>query len=123
MNDPRELMYTKDHEWIYYEGDDAYIGISDFAQQELGDLVFVNLPEVDDEVVAGEAFGDVESVKAVSDVISPVSGIVLEINEDILDDAALINEDAFSAWFIKVGNITDTEDFLTAEEYDRLIAE
>lgn len=123
MNDPRELMYTKDHEWIYYEGDDAYIGISDFAQQELGDLVFVNLPEVDDEVVAGEAFGDVESVKAVSDVISPVSGIVLEINEDILDDAAFINEDAFSAWFIKVGNITDTEDFLTAEEYDRLIAE
>ncbi|NLY86943.1 MAG: glycine cleavage system protein GcvH [Clostridiales bacterium] len=121
MNDPRELMYTKDHEWIYYDGEDAYVGISDFAQQELGDLVFVNLPEVDDEVIAGESFGDVESVKAVSDVLSPVTGIVLEVNEEILEDASLINQDAFSAWFIKVGNITETEDLLTAEEYDRII--
>ena len=121
MNDPRELMYTKDHEWIYYDGEDAYVGISDFAQQELGDLVFVNLPEVDDEVIAGESFGDVESVKAVSDVLSPVTGIVLEVNEEILEDASLINQDAFSAWFIKVGNITETEDLLTAEAYDRII--
>ena len=118
MIDPRELKYTKDDEWVRFEGDVAYVGITDYAQSELGDLVFVNLPEVDDEVVAGEPFGDVESVKAVADVFSPVSGVVLEINEDLLDDAALINNDAWAAWFIKVGNITGTEDFMTADEYD-----
>ncbi|MBR4429980.1 MAG: glycine cleavage system protein GcvH [Clostridiales bacterium] len=118
MIDPKELKYTKDDEWIRFEGDVAFVGITDYAQSELGDLVFVNLPEVDDEVVAGEPFGDVESVKAVADVFSPVSGVVLEINEDLLDDAALINNDAWAAWFIKVGNITDTEDFMTADEYD-----
>ena len=118
MIDPRELKYTKDDEWVRFEGDVAFVGITDYAQSELGDLVFVNLPEVDDEVVAGEPFGDVESVKAVADVFSPVSGVVLEINEDLLDDAALINNDAWAAWFIKVGNITDTEDFMTADEYD-----
>ena len=118
MIDPRELKYTKDDEWVRFEGDVAFVGITDYAQSELGDLVFVNLPEVDDEVVAGEPFGDVESVKAVADVFSPVSGVVLEINEDLLDDAALINNDAWAAWFIKVGNITGTEDFMTADEYD-----
>ena len=118
MIDPKELKYTKDDEWIRFEGDVAFVGITDYAQSELGDLVFVNLPEVDDEVVAGEPFGDVESVKAVADVFSPVSGVVLEINEDLLDDAALINNDAWAAWFIKVGNITDNEDFMTADEYD-----
>lgn len=123
MVDPKELKYTKDHEWLRCEGDFAYVGISDFAQSELGDLVFVNLPEVDDEVVAGEAFGDVESVKAVSDVLSPVTGVVVEINEDLLDDAALINNDPYGAWFIKVGNITATDDLLTAEEYEAFIAE
>lgn len=123
MVDPKELKYTKDHEWIRYEGDEAYIGISDFAQSELGDLVFVNLPEVDDEVVAGEAFGDVESVKAVSDVLSPVSGVVVEINEELLDDASLINSDPYNAWFIKVGSITDTDELLTSDEYDAFIEE
>ena len=123
MVDPKELKYTKDHEWIRYEGDEAYIGISDFAQSELGDLVFVNLPEVDDEVVAGEAFGDVESVKAVSDVLSPVSGVVVEINEELLDDASLINNDPYNAWFIKVGSITDTDELLTSDEYDAFIEE
>ena len=118
MIDPKELKYTKDDEWVRFEGDVAFVGITDYAQSELGDLVFVNLPEVDDEVVAGEPFGDVESVKAVADVFSPVSGVVLEINEDLLDDAALINNDAWAAWFIKVGNITGTEDFMTADEYD-----
>ena len=115
---PKELKYTRDDEWIRYEGEEAFIGITDYAQSELGDLVFVNLPEVDDEVVAGEPFGDVESVKAVADVFSPVSGEVLEINEDILDDASLINSDPYGAWFIKVGNITDQVEYLTAEEYD-----
>jgi len=123
MNDLKDLKYTKDHEWLSQEGDVAYIGITDFAQDQLGDLVFVNLPEVDDEVVAGEAFADVESVKAVSDVFSPVTGVVLEVNEDLLDDASLINQDAYAAWFVKVGSITDTEELLTADEYDAFIAE
>ena len=118
MIDPKELKYTKDDEWVRFDGDDAYVGITDYAQSELGDLVFVNLPEVDDEVIAGEPFGDVESVKAVADVYSPISGVVLEINEDLLDDASLINSDPYGSWFIKVGNITDTVDLLSADEYD-----
>lgn len=123
MVDPKDLKYTRDHEWLCYEGDEAYVGISDFAQSELGDLVFVNLPEVGDEVVAGEAFGDVESVKAVSDVLSPVTGVVTEINEDLLDDASLINSDPYGSWFIKVGSITGTDDLLSADEYDSFIEE
>ena len=118
MVDPRELKYSKDDEWLRYEGDVAYVGITDYAQNELGDLVFVNLPEVDDEVVAGEAFGDVESVKAVADVMSPVSGVVLEVNEDLLDDASLINSDPFGSWFIKIGSITGEDELMTADEYD-----
>lgn len=118
MNYPNELKYTRDDEWLLEENGVATVGISDYAQHELGDLVFVNLPEVGDEVVAGEAFADVESVKAVADVISPVSGEVLEINEDLLDDAALINEDAYAAWFVKVGNVTDKEELLSADEYE-----
>ena len=118
MVDERELMYSKTHEWIRYEGDEAYIGISDYAQSELGDLVFVNLPEVDDQIEMGEAFGDVESVKAVSDVISPVSGTVLEINEALLDAPELINEKPYEAWFIKVGDITETDELMDADAYD-----
>lgn len=118
MIDPKELKYTKDDEWVRFDGDDAFVGITDYAQSELGDLVFVNLPEVGDEVVAGEPFGDVESVKAVADVFSPVSGVVLEINEDLLDDAALINNDPYGSWFIKVGSISACEDFMTSDEYD-----
>ncbi len=118
MNYPSELKYTKDDEWVRNDGDVVVVGISDYAQHELGDLVFVNLPEVDDEVVAGEAFADVESVKAVADVISPVSGVVLEINEDLLDDASLINQDAYDAWFVKIGSVTATEDLMSADEYE-----
>ena len=115
---PKELKYSRDDEWLRYEGDVAFVGITDYAQSELGDLVFVNLPEVDDEVIAGEPFGDVESVKAVADVFSPISGVVLEINEDLLDDASLINSDPYGSWFIKVGNVTDTVELLSADEYD-----
>ena len=118
MIDPKELMYSRDDEWLRYDGDVAYVGITDYAQSELGDLVFVNLPEVDDPVYAGEAFGDVESVKAVADVMSPVTGVVLEVNEDLLDDASLINSDPYGSWFIKVGSITDTAELLTAEGYE-----
>lgn len=116
------LMYSKSHEWVKEEGDLYVIGITDFAQSELGDLVFVNLPEVDDEVTVEEAFADVESVKAVSDVLSPVSGVVAEINEELLDAPQMINEAPYDAWFIKVADVTDKEELLTAEEYEAFVA-
>ena len=111
------LLYSKSHEWVKEEGDVAVIGLTDFAQSELGDLVFVNLPEEEDEVTVGEAFSDVESVKAVSDVYSPVSGVVCEVNEELLDAPERINEAPYDAWFVKVKDITDKEELLTAEEY------
>ena len=118
MKHPEELKYSKSHEWVKEEGDTAYIGITDFAQDALGDLVFVNLPEVGDKVEVGEPFADVESVKAVSDVYSPVTGVVLEINEELLDSPEKINEEPYEAWFIKVGEISEQEEYLTAEEYE-----
>ena len=123
MNYPIDLKYTKSHEWVKFEGDIAVVGISDFAQDALGDVVFVNLPAVGDEVTAGEAFGDVESVKAVSDLISPVSGVVLEINEELEDSPENLNEDPYGAWIIKVENVTDEEELLEAEAYEALCAE
>lgn len=123
MIDPKELKYSKSHEWVRYDGDDVVIGISDYAQESLGDLVFVNLPEVDDELTVGEALGDVESVKAVSDIISPVSGKVTEINEALLDSPEMINEDPYDAWFVKVTEVQETEDLLSADEYDEFIKE
>ena len=117
MNYPASLQYSRSHEWLNLDGDTAVIGISDFAQHELGDVVFINLPEVGDEVTAGEAFGDVESVKAVSDLISPVSGTVLEINEELLDSPELLNDDPYANWIIKVENVTDTEELLSAAAY------
>lgn len=123
MNFPAELMYSKSHEWVKDNGDGTLtIGITDFAQDALGDLVFANLPEEGDNVTAEEAFGDVESVKAVSDVMSPVSGEVVEINEEILDAPETINEDPYGAWFIKVANVTDTEELLDAEAYEAFCA-
>lgn len=118
-----ELQYSKDHEWVKKEDDLFVIGISDFAQDALGDLVFVNLPEVGDAVTAGEAFGDVESVKAVSDLLSPVSGTVAEINEELLDAPELLNNDPYGAWIIKVCDVTATEELLDAAAYEAFITE
>lgn len=123
MNYPNELKYTKSHEWIRYEGDVAVIGISDYAQDALGDVVFVNLPAVGDEVTAGESFGDVESVKAVSDLISPVSGVVCEVNEELDDSPENLNEDPYGAWIIKVENVTAEEELLDAANYEAHCAE
>jgi len=123
MNYPVDLKYTKDHEWMKMEGDIAVIGISDFAQDALGDIVFINLPEVGDTVTAGESFGDVESVKAVSDVNSPVTGVVVEVNEDLADSPEALNEDPYSAWIIKVEQITETEELLDAAAYEAFCAE
>lgn len=113
-----DLQYTKSHEWIRMDGDVAVIGISDFAQDALGDLVFVNLPEIGDNVTAGESFGDVESVKAVSDLISPVTGTVCEINEELLDAPEMLNNDPYGAWIIKVNNIDGAEDLLDPAAYE-----
>ena len=123
MNFPAELKYTKDHEWIKMEGDIAVIGISDFAQDALGDVVFINLPEVGDEVNAGESFGDVESVKAVSDVNSPVTGVVVEINEELADAPETLNSDPYGAWIIKVEKITASEELMDAAAYEAFCAE
>ena len=118
MNYPVELQYSRDHEWLRMEDGVAVIGISDFAQSELGDVVFVNLPQEGDETVAGEAFGDVESVKAVSDLVCPVTGTVCAVNEELLDAPEKLNEDPYGTWIIKVENVTDTEDLLSAEQYE-----
>ena len=123
MNYPVELKYTKDHEWLKMEGDIAVIGISDFAQDALGDVVFINLPEVGDTVTAGESFGDVESVKAVSDVNSPVTGVVVEINEDLADSPENLNSDPYGSWIIKVEQISETEELMDAAAYEAFCAE
>lgn len=123
MNYPVELKYSKSHEWVKYENGVAIIGISDFAQDALGDVVFVNLPAVGDEVTAGEAFGDVESVKAVSDLISPVTGVVCAVNEELEDSPELLNEDCYGAWIIKVEAVTGEEELLDAAAYEAHCAE
>ncbi|MBQ1372418.1 MAG: glycine cleavage system protein GcvH [Oscillospiraceae bacterium] len=120
---PNELRYSKSHEWIKEEDGVAVIGITDFAQNALGDVVFINLPEEGDEVVAGESFGDVESVKAVSDLLSPVSGIVKAVNEELVDSPEMLNSDPYGAWIIKVEQVTDHEELLDADDYEALCAE
>ena len=119
---PAELKYTKSHEWVKEEDGVFTIGLTDYAQNALGDIVFINLPEEGDEVTAGESFSDVESVKAVSDVFSPVTGTVCAVNEELLDDPAQVNEAPYEAWLIKVENVTDTEELLDAEGYEAVVA-
>ena len=123
MNYPAELQYSRDHEWLRMEDGVAVIGISDFAQSELGDVVFINLPQEGDDATAGEAFGDVESVKAVSDLVCPVTGTICAVNEELLDAPELLNSDPYGAWIIKVEQITDTEDLLDADDYEAFCAE
>ena len=123
MNNPSELKYSKTHEWVRMDGGVAVIGITDYAQDAMGDLVFVNLPEVGDEVAAGESFGDVESVKTVSDVISPVTGTVCEVNQELADAPELMNQDPYGAWMIKVSDVTEEESLMDAEEYGKMCEE
>ena len=118
MKYPEHLKYTKDHEWLRYtDSKTAFVGITDFAQSQLGSLVFVNLPEIGDTVTAGERFCDVESVKAVSDVYSPVTGIIKSVNEALLDSPESINDDPYEAWFVEIEEISGTDELLSAEEY------
>lgn len=123
MDFPKELKYSDDHEWVMFEDSVAVIGISDFAQDALGDIVFINLPAVGDEVVAGEEFGDVESVKAVSDMKSPVSGTVCAVNEELLDAPELLNKNPYDAWIIKVENVTEQADLMDADAYESFCKE
>ena len=119
------LYYSESHEYVRVEGEFGYIGITDYAQHELGNVVYVDMPEVDDEVEAGEEFGAVESVKAASDLISPVSGTVVEVNEALADDPELVNTDAFANWIIKVEltDKTELDNLMDAEAYKALIEE
>lgn len=120
---PAEMKYSKDHEWMKEEDGVVVVGISDFAQDALGDVVFVNLPGEGDEVTAGEAFGDVESVKAVSDLVSPVTGTVCAVNEELLDEPEQLNKAPYDAWLIKVENVTDTSNMLDAAAYEAFCAQ
>lgn len=123
MEFPQNLKYTKTHEWVLFSDEKtAKIGITDYAQQELGDLVYVNLPAEGDAVTAGGSFAEVESVKAVSDVYSPVSGTTLAANEELADAPQKINEAPYDAWFVEVGDITDTEELLDAAAYEAYVA-
>lgn len=124
MNTPSELKYTKDHEWIKIEGATATVGITDFAQSELGDIVFVDIDTLDEELSAGDVFGSVEAVKTVSDLFLPVSGKVIEVNEALEDEPELVNTDPYGkGWIIKV-EVQDGADLsalLSAEDYQNLV--
>ena len=124
MTTPKELRYTKEHEWVKTEDGTVRIGITAFAQSELGDIVFVELPEIGDELKADEPFGSVESVKTVSELYAPISGKVVEVNEELNDNPEFVNESPFEkAWMIVIepSNISDIENLMSAEEYDSLI--
>lgn len=119
------LYYSESHEYVKVEGDFAYVGITDYAQHALGNVVYVDMPEMDDEVEAGEDFGAVESVKAASDLISPVSGTVVEVNEALEDKPELLNEDAFANWIMKVelSDKTELDNLMDAAAYEELCKE
>ena len=119
------LKYSESHEWVKVEGNIAIVGVSDFAQKEMGDITYVDMPEVDDEVEAGEEFGALESVKASSELISPVSGTVVEVNSELEDTPEKVNEDAYGAWIIKVemSDPSELDNLLDAAGYKALIKE
>jgi glycine cleavage system H protein len=120
---PEELQYTRSHEWVRTEGDTATIGITDYAQDELGDIVFVELPEVGATFDAGDSFGTVESVKAVSDLYAPVGGEVVEVNEALDDSPEKINEDPYGeGWIVKL-SVSDEGNLLSASDYEQLLEE
>ena len=114
------LYYTKDHEWVKVEGEVALVGITDFAQHQLGSIVYVELPELDEEVEGEESFGTIESVKAASDMLMPVTGTIVEANEDLENDPSLVNADPYENWImkIKISNIGDLDELMNAEEYE-----
>lgn len=124
MSIPNNLMYTKSHEWVEIIDDTTVrVGLTAFAAEELGDLVFINLPEVGDEVTIGESLCDVESVKAVSDVFSPVTGTIKSVNEDLEDSPEKINEDPYNTWIAELEKVSEKEELLTDAQYEELTKE
>ncbi|MDR6786199.1 glycine cleavage system H protein [Pedobacter africanus] len=124
MNFPSELKYTKDHEWVRIEGNEAYVGITDFAQRELGDIVYIDINSVGDEVAKDDVFGTVEAVKTVSDLFMPVTGTVLETNAALNDNPELVNTDPYGqGWMVKVAvaDAAQVEGLLTADAYKALV--
>lgn len=118
----QELLYTKNHEWVKLDGDKAYIGITDYAQEHLGDVVFVELPPLEGEFNIDESFAVIESVKAASDIYIPVDGKILEVNEDLVDNPEKINEDPYSNWMVLVElkDKSQIDDLLSSQEYEEL---
>jgi glycine cleavage system H protein len=126
VNLPKELRYSEEHEWVKVEGDKVRVGITDFAQSELGDIVFVELPEVGAEVKANEPFGSVESVKTVSELYAPISGKVVEVNEELNDNPEFVNESPYEkAWMIVIepADLSEVDNLMTAEQYEEMIKE
>jgi glycine cleavage system H protein len=121
MKSLKELLYTSEHEWVRVEGEKAYIGITDFAQKALGSIVFVELPEEDSEFNSGDSFGTIESVKAASDVYIPLDGKVVEVNENIVDDPALLNQEPYENWMIciEISNKSQLDGLMNAEDYEK----
>ena len=122
---PTDFKYTKEHEWIKADGKNATVGITNYAQESLGDIVFVELPKVGSEIVAGKTFGSVESVKAVSDLYAPASGVVDEVNAELSTAPEKINKDAHSAWLIKITlkNPAELNSLLSAQDYEKFVSE
>ncbi|MFB4166193.1 glycine cleavage system protein GcvH [Alteribacillus sp. JSM 102045] len=126
MNLPKDFKYSEEHEWVKHEGEKVRIGITDFAQSELGDIVFVELPEEGDEIQADEPFGSVESVKTVSELYAPVSGKVVEVNEELDDSPEFVNESPYEkAWMIVVepSDQEELDELMSAEEYEEMVSE
>jgi glycine cleavage system H protein len=124
MNIPKDLMYSKDHEWIKFDNNVVTIGITDFAQGELGDIIFVELPEIGRELEKDEPFGTIEAVKTVTDLLAPVAGKVIEINNEIEDSPEFVNEDCYGkGWFLKIGidNLSGKDKLLKSEDYQAII--
>ena len=125
MSYPTDRKYTKEHEWIQVNGDSAKVGITDYAQESLGDIVFVEAPKVGTELAAGKTFGTVESVKAVSDLFAPASGTVTEVNADLATSPEKVNQDAHGSWMLKMTlkNPGELEGLLSAADYEKFVAE
>ncbi len=124
MSLPKDLLYTEEHEWVKKDGDTYIIGITDFAQDQLGDIVFVELPEVGDNIQQGDSIGSIESVKTVSDFYAPVTGEVVEINEGLEDEPELLNSDTYEkGWILKVKNVSaeQIDALLSSEDYEKVI--